>query len=515
MIIKRVTLALSLLLALTAHTQDFAKFFRFSTGNPFAGTTFISAHELHDSSGFVILGDRWMGTYRNSYLIRTDSNLTEVWTRVLNFQNAAYPYDNITFHDVGQLLNGNIYAFGTAGFGGNPPHYVLFILDAAGQILHHRAFYDAQNSTNLANIPKIHLCTDSSILIGACEWERYGYYRVDQQLNLMSSAFYVNSAAGPFSSGRDAIMLQDTTLLINTYDGLTKTDINGTHLWSNNYTTGMKIFCLYEAPGGSIYAGGYANPGPVLPALAKYDANGNPVFVKYYQMAAPVNTTSGIWNMYPDGNNLMFYCDSVMFATDTNGNVIGTGKTVNSQNYKVFKPSLDNKFLLTGLVFQDSTMQYEYTLMKFDNSTQQGCLHPRPLTTTSTPNTATAFIPAVQTCIIVLDSINYASNFVNLDFDALNGCPPDPSGVEEMQSDAVYSIYPNPASDHVHFTYSLPGNELEILIYDARGRLISTLLPDSNGNATLDATALESGLYSAVFISDGLYANRQMFVIAH
>jgi hypothetical protein len=286
-----------LLLALTAHSQDFAKFFRFTVGNPFAGTTFISAHELHDSSGYVILGDRWMGTYRNSYIIRTDSNLNEIWTRTLNFQNAAVPYDNVSFSDVGELLNGNLYAFGVAGFGGTSPHYVLFILDPAGQILHHRAFYDAQNATNGSHIPKIHLAADSSVFIAISEYERYGYYRVDQQLNLMSSAFYVSTPTIPFSSGRDAIMLHDTTLLINTYDGLTKTDVNGTHLWSKNYTTGMKIFCLYEAPGGSIYAGGYSNPGPTVATLAKYDANGNPVFVKYYQMSAPSNATSAIWNM--------------------------------------------------------------------------------------------------------------------------------------------------------------------------------------------------------------------------
>src|SRR5688572_18295329 len=125
----------------TLGAQDFAKFFAFGPANPFIGTSFVSSHELKDSTGFLILGDKYYSNHRRAFVIKTDTTLNEVWTTVLNFQNAQLPYDNINFLDIGELLNGNIYVYGVAGPGATAPHYVVFILDPAGQVLNHIALH--------------------------------------------------------------------------------------------------------------------------------------------------------------------------------------------------------------------------------------------------------------------------------------------------------------------------------------------------------------------------------------
>jgi hypothetical protein len=253
--------------------------------------------------------------------------------------------------------------------------------------------------------------------------------------------------------GRDAIMLHDSTILFNSNSGLIKTDLNGNLIWVKNYPGFTNIFCLYESPSGSIFIGGNNIGTSSAGALMKIDSAGIPQFMNYYTMApsAPIST---IWEIYPIGNEIQCYSDSVMFRVDTNGIVQGWGKSLNALNYKIMKPGLDNRFILTGSVFQDSTLQYQYTVMKFSDTTQNGCLRPRIINQTagnssSTPGNvvlATYFFPTVNS--------GFTWNPAFLDFDAVNGCPQSPNGISDADEDSEFICYPNPSN--LNLTIVLP-----------------------------------------------------------
>lgn len=487
--------------------QDFSKFFTFGPANPFAGTSFISSHELKDSTGFLILGDRYT-THRNGFVIKTDAALNEIWTTSLNFQNAQFPYDNIGFYDIGELLNGNIYVYGVAGPGGTAPHYVLFILDTAGQIINHTALHDSLGSLNGANLNAPKLGDDSTIIVPISTYDEFGFYRLDQQLNLMSYAFY--SPPNPnLARGRDCTMLRDSTLLMHSSNGLTKTDLGGNVIWSKEYTGIGLFFSVLETASGSIYSSAYANVSTGNAAVAKFDSAGNPVFLRIYNMA-PFTTTSPGWQIYEHGNDLMVYSDSVMFRIDTNGNVIGWGKTVDAYNYKVVKPGLDNKFILTGQIMQDSTGWYEYSLMKFDDSTVSGCLRPRAIITTPGSMTATTMNPVLLPSLIVRDTINFVWSAVNLDFDALNGCPDNPLSVQAIPArTALPVVFPNPASQSVSIRTFHPNQVINI--YDSFGRLLQAISSGPDASVAIDVSAWPEGVYMTV--TEGSKAIK--LVVAH
>lgn len=501
-------LFVSLFLTLTANSQDFAKFFVFGASNPFNGTTFISSHELGDSSGFLLLGDRYMTSHRNGFVIKTDSALNEVWTTALNFQNAQFPYNDIGFYDIGELMNGNIYVYGVAGPGGTSPHYVLFVLSPAGQILNHIAIHDSLNSTNVANLTSVQIAHDSTIIIPVAEYERYGYYRLDQNLNLLSYAFYTNVFTG--NRGRDCILTRDSSILLNSESALTKTDLNGNVLWSKKYSAILQTYSVLESATGSIYVSTYTNMGPTNAALAKFDANGNPVFLKTYSMS-PGTATSPAWKVYEFGNDLMIYSDSVMFRTDTNGNVVGQGKTVDAYNNKIMRPGLNNKFTITGQIMQDSVSSYQYTLMRFDDATQMGCLRPRAVVMTPVTMGQSAEIPSLQASAIVHDTIAFNANYVNLDFDALNGCPPNPLGVESVSSSGQINLFPNPTGDLLNVNNLKTGEKIAVV--NSLGQIV--LEQTASGSLLqINTASWSEGIYF-IRLCDRVQSQALMFAVAH
>ncbi len=80
---------------------------------------------------------------------------------------------------------------------------------------------------------------------------------------------------------------------------------------------------------------------------------------------------------------------------------------------------------------------------------------------------------------------------------------------------ALYQNYPNPFNPSTTLTYSLPSStRISLSVYDAVGKLVATLVDDmaSAGVHTVsfDATALPSGLYTAILKSDNAVSSIRM-----
>lgn len=510
-------LALSFLLLLAtlqqcrAQSQDFSRLFSFSGNNPLSNSTFVNCHQLNNQSGYLILAER-LTTARNPIVTHIDSAFHELWTTAINLEQTPAPFDNVNFLDIGELLNGNYFILGVTA--NNPsPRYVIFLLDTGGQVIDHAVIYDAQNITSVGNYPQLHINADSTLLLAFSEYERFGYYRLDQQLNIVDHGFY---QLGNNNWGRDCIVLPDTSLLITGGAALTDVAPGGAINWSKTYNLQGHFKCLYSAPGGSIYAGGssYSSAG----MFSKFDAAGNPLFTKYYAMSGAM-PISAVWTIYPDGNNLMLYSDSIMFVVDTLGNVLGaSGKQVVSYNFNFLKPADPGHFILTGLIYQDSLQNFAYSLMKFNDTTVSGCLHPRAMLTTSSALPPLNAFPSSQAGTPVRDTLFFIPVSLVMDFDLLQACPSNPLGLSETTTGQHGpEVYPNPASDllTIHFPPPGPAKKTSARILDITGKTIA-VIPAVRDNALDFSTAdLPAGLYLLQLMENGEPMSAVRFCVAH
>jgi hypothetical protein len=505
---------------LTAQSTPFAKFFTFPPNNPLATMTFITSHQLKNNNGFLILAERYNVNSRNSFLIRTDSLVHEMWSASLNFQQAAAPFDNINFQEAGELPNGNYYVSGMAGQAGSDPHYIIFVFDTLGQVVNYKSLHNTLTQGSASIISHLRIAPDSSLLVVLAEYNRFGFYRLDQNLNLLSHGFYT-TPQNLYSWGRDCLMLPDTSLLMTGNNGslvLTKTTLSGALIWAKSYpgvdAHGMS---MYQSPSGSVYVAGFAYPNSVAKSfLAKFDTAGNPLFLQYYNMAnMPV--MDGIWSIYPDGNNLMLYSDSIIFEVDTLGVPTAPGFQLNSVNYKKLKPGNPNDFIVTGLIFQDSLQDYRYTVMRFSINTVSGCLHPRVMQYTQEPITGVAAAVITESTNIIFDSIPYTSSLISVDYDVRNGCPPNLIGINESEETDLISVFPNPAADQLTIRYQPRQSSSRVVaaIFDIHGKEIAGAIPNSDGSISFSIASLANGIYAVCLYENGVLSGRTTFCVSH
>jgi hypothetical protein len=509
------------LLFFTANAQNsqFSKFFSFGANNPMSNSIFTNCHQLKHQNGYLLTAERYNSqNVRNTVLIRTDTALHEVWSTMLNFNSATTPYDNISFSDVGELLNGNYFLFGQAGYIGTP-YYVVFVLDTNGNLINYTSLHDSQNSSNAAVIPMIRVAADSSLIITVSEYERFGFYRLDQNLNVISSKLFTSSFSNAW--GRDCLMLHDTTLLIagdSTALILTKTTTSGSVVWSKWYPGIGNCFNLYEAPGGSIYAAGTTYTSSSVAYVAKFGPGGHLAWYQTYTLAN-MPTMSAIWNIYPDGNNLMLYSDSIMFEIDTLGIPISAGFTVNSSSFKVMKPCDSNEFMVAGPIFQDSVMDYRHTIMRFNMNTVSGCLHPRSIVTNAlTSSTVPVFLtPLPHT--LQTENILFTDTVVQMGYDAFNGCQTNLSGISENVIPNSVSVFPSPASDEltIHYTPKNPKAKLSFEITDVSGRTIKEeeVKTYNENEFRFSVSDLSEGIYTISVYENGIPAGHVLSCIKH
>lgn len=525
MIIKNPRFALGFaffLLVLLVKAQTFSKYFVFNPTSQMNASIFTNCHELRHQNGYLVTAEKYSSqNIRNTILIRTDNTMNETWSTMLSFNAAAVPFNNINFSDVGELLNGNYFLFGQAGVPGNP-YYVVFVLDTMGQVLHYTALHDTLNSSNAAVIPKMTIAADSSLIITLAEYEKFGFYRLDQNLNLLSSAVFSNNPG--YSWGRGGMLLADTTILFPGDTGglmLTKTDLSGTILWTNRYTGIGRCFSMCQTATGSIYIGGMSTTpsGNAVSYAAKISASGQLVWYHTYLMANSL-TMSAVWEMYPSGNNLMLYSDSAMFEIDTLGFPVSTGYTVNSDNYKVINPCSGNDFMLAGPIYQPALQAYRHTVIRFNSSSISGCMQPRAIVTTVASSPRQPLFIHRLTHVIQSETIVFSDTTVHMDYDFLNGCPMSNVGItENPNAESSFSVFPNPASDLLHIHYQLKNQDavLSFQLTDVSGRVVKSGQAGSSAeNEFLFSLAgMAEGMYTISIYENGVAAGHRLFSIKH
>lgn len=511
------------LLFLAGRAQStFSKYFVFAANSQMNTSTFTNCHQLSHQNGYLLTAEIYTSqNIRNTMLIRTDTVLHETWSTMLDFSNAAQPFDNIFFTDVGELLNGNYFLFGEAAVAGSP-YYVVFILDTIGNVLHYTALHDSINSSNNAVIPEMRVAFDSSLIITLSEYEKFGFYRLDQNLNVISSAVYSNNMG--YSWGRGGMLLADTTILFPGDSGglvLTKMELNGNNNWSYRYPGIGRCYDICQSATGSVYIAGatVATNGNSVSYAAKISLSGQLLWYKTFNMVNGL-TMSGAWNIYPNGNNLVLYSDSIMFEIDTLGSPVGTGFTVNSNNYKVMKPCSGNDFMLAGPIFQFATQSYRHTVIRFNMSTISGCLQSRGIIATTATSVRLPMALHPLPHLIQSSAINFSGSAVQMDYDVLNGCPVTFNAISENRgaTQALF-VFPNPASDALNVHYEPKDQEamLSFELTDVSGRIVKSeqVSMSAENEFRLSVLSVAEGIYTISIYENGNVMGHKLCVVKH
>lgn len=93
-----------------------------------------------------------------------------------------------------------------------------------------------------------------------------------------------------------------------------------------------------------------------------------------------------------------------------------------------------------------------------------------------------------------------------------------PTGMVTPGDDASMRIWPNPATDHLHLEYSLPGDvkQASLNLWNGSGQLIRSFAVDGQfSDLELDATGLPSGVYFWSLSAPGFSGTSQQIVINH
>lgn len=88
----------------------------------------------------------------------------------------------------------------------------------------------------------------------------------------------------------------------------------------------------------------------------------------------------------------------------------------------------------------------------------------------------------------------------------------------DQPQEFIYNLYPNPAHDQIHFTYTGPGSEqgdLQLSVVDGFGRIVMENeypSPAHNSSLNVDVSGLASGVYQMVFIVEGQRSTRKVMI---
>lgn len=478
-------------------------FSKYLTNSP-VNSSFDVIVELNDHSGYLILGTHYTPNY-TTILIKTDSALHAVWTRSYTFPS---PFTNANFRGVGEFPTGEYYLVGSCDSG-----YVVLSLDTSGTVLHQKTIRETSHIATPGWYANDHICADSSLLIAPSEYEWAGFYRFDHQLNLLSSGFSMVPSQN--SNGHDCIMLADHNLVYasNPYSakGIIKCDLQGNIIWSKLYSNNVaNIFSLYESPDHSIYAGGWTSD----PALMKFDSTGQLLWERTYTVS-PANTgNQAIRRIFPMTNgHLLLFTDSLFFEADTAGYPLNPAYSY-VQHYNLGElRTAGPDFLLCSILVQANSGAFP-TIIRFNTPSGSLCLHPQSLIPTTEALALQPVTVQQQTPQFHQGSPSCTTNIINFGYDPVNGCPPDPLGIQPVNPEPSPLLYPNPASDEL--VVSLPSGTSNrtrtVSIMDYSGKIILTIATDEN-SLRLNTSALAPGIYFARIMQEGNLLAAERFSI--
>jgi len=85
-----------------------------------------------------------------------------------------------------------------------------------------------------------------------------------------------------------------------------------------------------------------------------------------------------------------------------------------------------------------------------------------------------------------------------------------PVGVEEVDIDVAFSVYPNPSSDYVVINNGSPKSKMDVEMMDINGKIVRSYTDVSGGEMTIDGNGLARGSYFIKVTSGGKQVIRQV-----
>jgi hypothetical protein len=90
-------------------------------------------------------------------------------------------------------------------------------------------------------------------------------------------------------------------------------------------------------------------------------------------------------------------------------------------------------------------------------------------------------------------------------------------GLEEIEKDALFNLYPNPSTGILNVSYQLNKDSENhcIIIYDAVGKIRKSIpfSEDAQGHITIDCSGFPNGFYTCVLVTDKKVVGNKKLVL--
>jgi len=377
-------------------------------------------------------------------------------------------------------------------------------------------------STSLTALgPHLHAMRDSSLVISVTETERFGFYRFDENLNLLSSGFYKINPGDPYASGYEALPLNDTTLLLTGSGGngfaLAKVQRSGAVVWSKSFPNlSLSGFMAYEALSGDLFVGGSSSGSG--PSLAKFDASGNLLWHHVY------TDGSGAWNMayikhiYPlGGNNLLLYSDTGLIPVDGSGLPFTGAYSLYSGNLSLshLHQLPQQRFFWFGTLYVSPPAGWPHTGIAFDSTFAFSCFFQRPVTA-GNPGSTNTFVTTItpQPSTINVQTLSYVFDTLGQGYDVFPACSLT-TEIDEAEITSL-SAWPVPADAFLHLDLpeDLRGKKMQVTLLDLQGRIVLAQAVSSE-KISLSTAALAEGSYVLRLEAEGQAIAQRKISVLH
>jgi hypothetical protein len=466
-------------------------------------------------SGYLIAGETtsFGAGSRDVYLIRTDQNGAELWSKTYGGTNVDYARAAIQTTDGGFLIGAHTDSYGagehdillikTNGngdlewsktIGGPNPDgaYRLFQISGGGFVVaaHTGSFGEGAHEFFL-----IKTCPFGGVI-----WTRtYGENGEDklQALTLAGDGGYVIGGFTESTGPGD----QSACLI--------KTDQNGDTLWVKTYGSLApdQIYAVMETADGGVLAVGSiidATTGTTKALLIKTDENGNLIFAKKLEAAENVVAFDAILTADEGCIIVGNTSDSngeengLMIKTNADGNILWSRTfPFDGNSYlRSVGVSADNGYIATGWIYPDDGNEARILILKTDSAGNSACsmivdnAMSKNLTLEVAPWQPTVGIFAVWGIDAVVTAMS--------DSPAADTITCETVGLQQLQFSGGVQLYPNPfhhtATLQILSPEILNGN-VDVVMLDLLGREVKRMENIQSEKVTIQRGNLPDGLY--------------------